>query len=153
MWSAQLFIMDGHFSFQILTPSGIVYQDPGLQGLIAWGEEGELAVLPGHTTFLTPLRISELRAWRRGQRREEELVWALAGGILEVTKGKVLILSPAVESSGEIDKERADQARQRARLRLEKKEKGIDLERAQRALDRAEVRLKVAAYGESQPEI
>lgn len=144
--------MAEYLAIRIVTPAGVVYQSSEVLKLVTWGMEGELAVLPGHTAFLTPLRICELRIRQASRRRETDLVRAVAGGVLEVTREEVLVISPAVESPPEIDVERAERAGQRARLRLEKREKGFDLERARDALSRAEVRLKVAAYGESHSE-
>ncbi len=142
--------MAEYLNLRIITPSGVVYQSPEVLEVKGWGLEGELAVLPGHTTFLTPLRTAELSVRQAGRRRETVLAWAVAGGILEVGRDGALVISPAVEGPDEIDVERARQAGERARERLEKKEEGLDPERARDALKRAEVRLKVAAYNESE---
>ncbi len=142
--------MAEYLNLRIITPSGVVHESPEVLELKGWGLEGELAVLPGHTTFLTPLRIAELSVRQAGRRRETELVWAVAGGILEVARDGALIISAAVEGPDEIDVERAKRAGERARKRLEKKEEGTDPERARDALKRAEIRLKVAAYNESE---
>ena len=139
--------MADHYPFKITTPSGTVYHDSGVFNLIAQGEEGELAILPGHTTFLTPLKISELRIWQRRRRnRKEQLIFFVAGGILRVSREEVAIFTPAAETPSEIVIERAKKAYQRARKRLEERAEGVDLERAGRAMARAEVRLKVASY-------
>jgi len=138
------------YLFKIVTPSGTLYQDSGIFNLIAQGEEGELAILPGHTTFLTPLKISELVVWRRGRRdRKEKTMFSVSGGLLQVSKKEVAIFTPAAETPSGITIERAEKARERARKRLEERPEGVDLERAQRALVRAEIRLKVASYRES----
>lgn len=142
--------MAEYLNLRVIAPSGVVYEGREVLELKGWGLEGELAVLPGHTTFLTPLRIAELSVRQAGRRRETVLAWAVAGGILEVGREGVLIISAAVEGPGKIDVERAKQAGERARKRLEKKEEGLDPEQARDALKRAEIRLKVAAYNESE---
>ena len=65
-----------------------------------------------------------------------------SGGTVEVNKNKVLILADSIEKVENIDKDRAEQAKQRAEERLRKKhEEDIDEARAQGALNKALNRL------------
>ena len=137
---------------KIIVPGGIIFEDAGVIRLLAAGEEGELEVLPGHTDFLTPLRISRLEVIKQGYKRRERSQWSIAGGILQVRKAGVVVISTAVEQSDSIDVERARKARERARERLKKSEAEIDIDRARQALARAEVRLRVASFNRENSE-
>jgi F-type H+-transporting ATPase subunit epsilon len=67
----------------------------------------------------------------------------VAGGYLEVKDDQVTVLVDVVERPAEIDKARAEKAKQRALERMGKAE--IDSIRAQQALQRANQRLALAA--------
>ncbi|MGQ9655046.1 MAG: F0F1 ATP synthase subunit epsilon [Thermodesulfobacteriota bacterium] len=104
------------------------------------GSLGEFGVLPGHTPFLSELKIGPMHF-----RREGQVEWyALNRGIAEVTPQKVTVLVKTAEAKAEIDARRAEAARARAEQRLKEKQEGIDVARAQAALQRAIARLKVA---------
>ena len=134
------------FNLKIIVPGGIIWEDSGVSSLFAVGEEGGLEILPGHTDFLTPLRVSRLEVLKPGRYHQSRVQWSVAGGILQVSKEGVVVISPAVEKADNIDVERARNARGRARARLGKADSGIDMERARQAMERAEVRLKVATF-------
>jgi F-type H+-transporting ATPase subunit epsilon len=104
------------------------------------GALGEFGVLPGHTPFLSELKIGPMHF-----RREGQIEWyALNRGIAEVTPRKVTVLVKTAEAKAEIDAKRAEAARMRAEQRLKERQEGIDVARAQAALQRALARLKVA---------
>lgn len=104
------------------------------------GSLGEFGVLPGHTPFLSELKIGPMHF-----RREGQVEWyALNRGIAEVTSQKVTALVKTAEAKAEIDAKRAEAARARAEQRLKERQEGIDVARAQAALQRAIARLKVA---------
>ncbi len=63
-----------------------------------------------------------------------------------VQKDRTVILVRSAERAGEIDVERATQARDRAQARLDARAGDTDLHRAELALKRAVARLKVAEY-------
>jgi F-type H+-transporting ATPase subunit epsilon len=123
----------------IVTPDKLVFtgevDEVNLPGVL-----GEFGVLPGHTPFLSELKIGPMHF-----RREGKVEWfALSRGIAEVTPRKVTVLVTTAEDKTEIDVARADAARQRAELRLREREEGIDTARAHASLQRALARLKVA---------
>src|SRR2546427_11598230 len=91
--------------------------------VIAPGSEGYFGVLRGHAPFLTTLGVGEL-TYRKGR---DEYHLALAGGFAEVRNDKVIILADSAEKPEEIDRERAERARQRAEQRLGGRgQEGID---------------------------
>jgi F-type H+-transporting ATPase subunit epsilon len=114
--------------------------------VVAPGSEGYFGVLPGHAAFLTTLTAGEL-TYRQG-REEQRLV--VIGGFAEVNADRVIVLAESAERPEEIDRERAERARQRAEQRLAGRAAGgtaeeIDYARALAALARALARLQVAS--------
>ena len=127
-------------SVEIVTVERTVLTQDGVDEVIAPGIEGELAVLPQHAAFMTMLAPGEL-ILKRGN---DETPFAVTGGFFEVLDKKVIVLADAAERADEIDVTRAEQARERARLALERRESTEDLAAAQAALQRALIRLRVA---------
>jgi F-type H+-transporting ATPase subunit epsilon len=78
------------------------------------------------------------------KRGSDEIPFSVTGGFFEVLDNKVIVLADAAERADEIDVTRAEQARERARLALERRESTEDLAAAQAALQRALIRLRVA---------
>jgi F-type H+-transporting ATPase subunit epsilon len=127
-------------SVEIVTVERTVLKEEGIDEVIAPGVEGELAVLPQHAAFMTMLQPGEL-VLKRGS---EEIPFAVTGGFFEVLNNKVIVLADAAERADEIDVTRAEQARERARLALDRRETTEDLAVAAAALQRALIRLRVA---------
>jgi F-type H+-transporting ATPase subunit epsilon len=110
------------------------------------GSEGYFGVLPGHAPFLATLGIGEL-TYRAG--RDEHHV-ALACGFAEVRNDKVIILADVAETPADIDRARAEAARERAEARLAGRagQDETNYARAMAALARALTRLQVASRGQ-----
>jgi F-type H+-transporting ATPase subunit epsilon len=112
---------------------------------VAPGTEGYFGVLPGHAPFLTTLGVGEV-TYRIGR---EEYHLAVSGGFAEVRNDKVIMLLDVAERPGEIDRARAERARERAERRLAGRgQEEVDYARALAALMRALTRLAVAAKGQ-----
>lgn len=123
----------------VVTAERMVYSDD-VDMVIAPGFEGQLGILPHHTPLMTTLLPGELRI----KKGSEEILLAISGGFLEVRPDRVIVLADAAERAEEIDVERAEAARKRARERLaQRRELGIDGARAEAALLRSLARLKV----------
>jgi F-type H+-transporting ATPase subunit epsilon len=105
------------------------------------GVLGSLGVLPGHAPLLTTLGIGEV-VFRRGSVRH---YLSVAWGFAEVLPDRVSILAEVAERAEEIDRARAEQARDRAVDRLKGRDPDTDFNRAQVALQKALVRLQVSA--------
>ena len=127
-------------SVEIVTVERRMLDEEGIDEVIAPGIEGQLAILPQHAAFMTMLGPGEL-ILKRGT---EEMPFAVTGGFFEVLKDKVVVLADAAERADEIDVVRAEQARERARLAIERRESTEDLAIASAALQRAMIRLRVA---------
>ena len=105
--------------------------------VLAPGIDGELGVLPNHVPLLTPLRTGEVMV-RNGTDEEHLFV---AGGFLEVTPTKVVVLADAAERVEDIDTARAEAARKAAEDALAHNAADAD---AAASLERAVYRLRVA---------
>ncbi len=116
--------------------------------VVAPGSEGYFGVLPGHAAFLATLGSGEV-VYRRGR---DEVHLAVHGGFAEVTPERVIILAETAERPDEIDRARAERARQRAEQRMTGRdpdgaESEIDYDDAVAAYQRALTRLLVVAIG------
>ncbi|PYM08165.1 MAG: F0F1 ATP synthase subunit epsilon [Candidatus Rokuibacteriota bacterium] len=126
---------------ELATPTRLVVSEE-VDEVVAPGIEGYFGVWPGHAAFLTTLGAGELSS-RRGQ---QVRYLAVAGGFAEVRNDKVVILADAAEQPEEIDRERAERARQRAEQRLSgRSQDAVDFARAAAALARALARLQVSS--------
>ncbi len=131
------------FLLDVVTPQRLLVHEE-VEELVAPGSEGYFGVLPGHTPFMTTLKVGEL-TYRKGR---EEHHLAVAWGYAEVQPEKVVILAEIAERAEEIDVARAEAARRRAEERLRQwGDETVDFARAQGALQRALTRLEVAGKG------
>lgn len=132
---------------EIVTPYRLVMSEE-VDEVVAPGLEGEFGVLPGHTPFLTILKLGEM-SYRKGSERWHLVInW----GYAEVVPDKVIILAEGCERAEEIDIERALSAKKRAEERLaqaERKAAEIDVERSRASLARAIARIEVAGKKKS----
>ena len=134
--------MAGNLSLEVVTPDKSVVSDEA-QIVVAPGAYGEFGVLPGHTTFLTTLKIGMIRY--KDQGGNERIIF-VNGGFAEVMLDTVTVLAESAERRRDIDVERAKAALKRAEQRLAEasKREDIDFRRAQAALQRAIARMKIA---------
>ena len=101
------------FELVIVTPEGQAFHDE-VESVVLPGTEGDFGVLEGHEPFLTGLRIGPLELARGGQRRFA----AVSKGFAEVLESGVTVMVGSCEFADEIDRERAEQARERAQKAL-----------------------------------
>ena len=132
--------MADRLTLEIATPTRLVVTETADEIVIP-GSQGYFGVLPGHAPFLTTLGIGELM-YRIG--RDEHFL-AVAGGFAEVRNDKVIVLADTAERPEEVDRARAERARERAERRLAgRSEDEVDYTRALAALARAVTRLMTA---------
>ena len=125
---------------EIVTVEKTLLTESGVDEVIAPGVEGQLAVLPKHAAFMTMLAPGELILKKGG----EEIPFVVTGGFFEVLNNRVIVLADAAERADDIDLARAEAARDRAKVALERRETTEDLAGVQAALQRAMVRLRIA---------
>jgi F-type H+-transporting ATPase subunit epsilon len=135
-------------TLEVATPSRAVVGEQ-VDEVVLPGIEGYFGVLPGHAAFLTTLGIGEL-TYRIGR---EERHLAVSGGFCEIRNDKVIVLADTAELPEEIDRERAERARERAEQRLAGRatQEEIDYTRAAAALARALIRIQVAGRAQVTP--
>jgi F-type H+-transporting ATPase subunit epsilon len=103
------------------------------------GSAGEMGILPHHAPLLTTLNYGVIKVRSKGK----EEVFTVAGGVAEVQPDIVTVLADAAENIKDIDLDRAETARKRAKEILEK---GVPAEKdnflaVEAALRRSNLRL------------
>jgi len=124
---------------EIVTPERRVVREE-VDEVVCPGIEGEFGVLPGHTPFLTALKIGELNYRVGDQRKYIALTW----GYAEVDGSRVEILADMAETAEEIDLRRAEEAKSKAESRLKGQPEEVEFEQAQVSLEKAIIRIQVA---------
>ena len=137
--------MADRLTLELATPMRLVVSTE-VDEVVVPGSLGYFGVLPGHAPLLATLGIGEL-TYRVGR---DEYHVAVSGGFAEVRNDKVIVLADVAESPADIDRARAERARDRAEARLRggASQEEIDYTRASCALARALTRLQVAGRGQ-----
>ena len=130
------------FHLSILTPYGH-YFDGEVEFLEVRSVKYNLGILPGHVPLISTIAISKMRIKAHGR----EMLYAVGGGVITITKEKTTLVLDSVERADEIDLERAKEAKQRAEERLStvEKENAVDVNRAKMALLKAINRIEVGS--------
>ena len=128
--------MANTFQLEIITPTQI-FTEGQVSHVRAESPDGQFGIMAKHTPATIALGIGEIKIVKDGK----ETFYATNGGFADIQKESVLLLVETAEKISDIDKDRAEAARQRAQERM--KDKEIDRTRAQTAIAKAENRLKV----------
>lgn len=125
--------------FQITTPEKVLI-DQEVESVTLPTEMGQITIMKNHVPLVANLVPGELKYKHNGQ----DTFFAVSGGFVEVKKGnKVIILADTAEFGHEINLERAEAARDRARNLMETKDqKAFGLAAA--LLEKNLARIKVA---------
>ncbi len=127
------------FHLQIVTPDGGFY-DGQAEKLIVRALGGDVCILPRHAPYVTALGTGQATVVIDGQRR----VAACAGGMLAVTQDDVRLVATTFEWAEDIDKNRAQRAKEEAERRIQSARDAGELEMAKAKLSRALTRIKTA---------
>ncbi|HFI0245180.1 TPA: F0F1 ATP synthase subunit epsilon [Streptococcus suis] len=132
---------------QIVTPDGVKY-DHHAAFVLVKTVEGEMGIYPGHEELIAVLEIDEMKVRRVDD--ENHVDWiAVNGGIIEINKNLITVISDSAERERDIDISRAERAKLRAERELEEAHSAhnADLEkRATVALQRAINRIRVGKH-------
>lgn len=79
--------------------------------------DGEITVLPHHLPLTTVLKAGELIVRTKGEAKP----FVIGGGFAEIQSTSVVILADTAEDVAEIDEQKAEEARQRAKVLMEEK--------------------------------
>lgn len=122
---------------EIVTPEKKLFSGD-VRFIIVPGEAGELGLLPNHAPLMSGLKIGLITVQQEAKRFKV----AISGGFVEVRNNKVTVLADTAERDDQIDRDRAQMAKERAEKRLAEKAAEVDLARVELALKRALNRLK-----------
>ena len=125
------------FYLEIITPERQFYIGPA-EALIFPAVDGEMGVYAGHEPVVTAIEPGELR-YKNDDKWESAAVGA---GFAEIKPDYVILLVGFAEHPDEIDRKRAEAAKQRAEERLRQKQSIHEYYHSKAALARAMARLK-----------
>ena len=94
---------------EIVSQDRMVYQGDA-DIVVLPGVDGEMGILPNHAPLLSALKFGILRV----RYQDEEQVFSIAGGVVEVQPNLITVMADAAENVEEIDIARAEAARKRA---------------------------------------
>ena len=101
---------------QIVTPAGTVYSDD-VELVTLPGVAGQMGIYPHHVPLITQMVPGEMIVRKDGH----DLFIATGEGLIEVTARRVAILTDLAVPADRIDEAKAEEARQRAQVRLREK--------------------------------
>lgn len=133
-----------YFKMEIITPDRPVFREDVLQ-VKAPGKEGLFGVRVNHIASMIQLTVGQVDVQTANGNR----TFAISGGIAEIGNNVMKILTESSENAETIDRDRAEQSRQRALTRLQEKKESTDLMRARASLARALNRLNASSRYES----
>ena len=129
------------FKLEVITPDRLVLSDDAAVSVVAPGVEGYFGVLANHAPMMAALTIG-IFDLRRADGTKSKM--AISVGFLEVHENTVSVLAESAELAEDIDVERAEQSKKRAKERLAAGGSDLDVTRAEAALQRAINRLNIA---------
>ena len=125
------------FNLEIVTPDGVAFSAEA-ESLIVKTTLGNVEILYGHTDYFAALSTGVAKIKSNSKTRYA----SLSGGFISVSSSNVKVVATTFEFSDEIDKKRAERAKERAEalLAAAKDEKETKIARAKlaRALNRIE---------------
>lgn len=108
--------------------------------LSATAEHGEVGILPRHSQMIASLRPGQVRI--KIPNSDEEQVFYVSGGILEVQPHVVTVLADTCERARDLDEAAAQAAKQRAEQALADHKSDFDYARAQAEMAQAIAQLQ-----------
>ena len=99
--------------------------------------EGDIGIAPRHAPLLTELRPGAVRVQSEGQ---EERLFYVTGGLLEIQPNAVMVLADSALRPDQLDVDGAEEARKQAEEALAGATEKSDIEKAQRDLAEASAR-------------
>jgi len=136
------------FHLTVVTPEGEAF-DKDVDSVVLPGAEGEFGVLAGHEPFMTGLKPGTLQI----ATGSETLFAAVSRGFAEIHENQVSVLVGSCEFAHEIDRSRAEVARDRALAQLQEMRASAEGEAAYQELQETYSRAvaRVAATDKFKP--
>jgi len=101
---------------EIVTPAGTVYSDD-VELVTLSGVAGQMGIYPHHVPLITEMVPGEMIVRKDGH----DLFIATGEGLIEVTARRIAILTDLAVPADRINEAKAEEARQRAQVRLREK--------------------------------
>jgi len=130
--------MPNTIKLEIVTPHATVYSEE-VDLVTLPGIDGQMGILPHHIRMMTQLVPGEMIVRKNGQVR----FLAVGEGLVEVTGGRVSIVTDMAIATENIDEARAEEARQRAAARLRETMSSAEVASVNAALARSLSQLRV----------
>ena len=122
----------------IVSAEGQIFSGDANQVFVP-GSQGELGIYPRHAPLLTTLKPGDVRVHVDGQ---EEQVFYVGGGALEVQPHQVTVLADTAARARDLDEAAALAAKQRAEEAVRSRGDKVDVAQAQAELLRAVAQLR-----------
>ena len=123
----------------IVDPEKVAWKGEASQAVFGISD-GLVGILPGHADAVFSLS-PEIARITTVDGTEKKLF--LSGGVARIVKGVLTIIADSAEFPEQIDRQRAEKAKERAEGRLGQAHRDINYERARLALCRALYRLEI----------
>ena len=130
--------MAATLKLEIVTPEARVFSDD-VDMVTLSGVDGDMGIYPEHMPLMTQMVAGEMIARKAGR----DISLAVGDGFVQVTKGRVSVLTDMAVKTDEIDEAAAEQAQKKAEARLEQKLSDEESATVQAALVHAATQLKV----------
>ena len=127
-------------SVEIVSAEGEIFSGEA-EMVFAPARLGEVGIAPRHAPLLTDLIPGEVRVQMA---EEDEKLFYVTGGVLEVQPHLVTVLADSALRADQLDESAALAAREQAREVLEGRHGEVDLEQAQAEMVEAEARYRAA---------
>jgi F-type H+-transporting ATPase subunit epsilon len=122
----------------IVSPEGQLFSGEASM-VFAPAVNGDIGIAPRHAPLLTTLRPGEVRVQVKG---EEEQVFYVGGGALEIQPHLVSVLADTADRAHDLDEAAALEAKRRAEEAVRDNKDKIDMAEAQAELARAVAQLR-----------
>ena len=127
------------FHIDIVSPDGLEFSGE-IESLLVRTDDGDVEILAGHTDLLASISVGRARIIQDGKKRYA----AVNGGFLSVKDKKVRLCAITFEFADQIDKKRAEEAKEKAEEALKSAKTKMDIDVAKAKLLRATSRIGVA---------
>jgi F-type H+-transporting ATPase subunit epsilon len=123
---------------EIVTPDATVYSED-VEMVTLQGIEGQMGIYPQHVRLMTQLAPGEMIVQKDGH----DNFLAVGEGLVEITNGRVAIVTDMAVPAENIDEAKAEEARQRAAARLRETLSSQEVASVNAALARSLAQLSV----------
>ena len=109
-----------------------------VEALFVSGTMGELGIYPGHAQLLTSIKPGKIRL----HVKNEEIIYYVSGGMLEVQPHASTILADTIIRANNLDEAAVKEAKEKAEKAMVNKQSDLDYNRAQAELTQALAQLR-----------